>query len=103
MPDVNSIPFRQADPNGHYRSKQLPNDSQDFRLLLGLPAVAGDVNGPGGSVAGQVAIFDDATGKRLNTTAYSGLAKLSSGILSSVAAAGRRCRRELRTFRDADQ
>lgn len=86
MPDVNSIPFRQADPNGHYRSKQLPNDSGDFRLLLGLPAVAGDVNGPGGSVAGQVAVFDDTTGKRLNTTSYSGLAKVTSGVLSSVPA-----------------
>jgi hypothetical protein len=86
MPDVGSIPFRKADPNGHYRSLQLPNNSDDFMLALGMPASAGDVSGPGGSTVGQVAVFDDATGKRLNTTSYSCLARVTNGILSSVAA-----------------
>jgi hypothetical protein len=86
VPDVNSIPFKQADPNGHYRSKQLPNDQHDFLGMLGLPAYAGDVVGPGGATAGQVAVFADATGKKLNAATNTGLAKLSVGVLSSVAA-----------------
>jgi hypothetical protein len=86
MPDVKSIPFRQADPNGHYRSKQLPNDQGDFLQMLGLPAYAGDVVGPGGATAGQVAVFSDATGKRIDAATQTGLAKLAGGILSSVAA-----------------
>ena len=55
-------------------------------LMLGLPAFAGDVVGPAGSTTGQVAIFDDATGKRLNGATQTGLARLSSGVLSAVAA-----------------
>jgi hypothetical protein len=86
MPDVKSIPFRQADPNGHYRSKQLPNDQGDFLQMLGLPAYAGDVVGPGGSTAGQAVIFSDATGKRIDAATQTGLAKLASGLLSTVAA-----------------
>jgi hypothetical protein len=86
MPDVKSIPFRQADPNGHYRSKQLPNDSGDFMQMLGLPAFAGDVVGPGGATAGQAVIFSDATGKRIDAATQTGLAKLASGLLSTVAA-----------------
>ena len=35
MPDPSTIPFKQADPNGHYRSKQLPNDSGEFVAMLG--------------------------------------------------------------------
>ena len=86
MPDVSSIPFKQADPNGHYRSKQLPNDSGDFMQMLGLPAFAGDVVGPGGATEDQVAVFGDATGKRLEAATQTGLAKLSGGVLSSVTA-----------------
>jgi hypothetical protein len=86
MPDVNSIPFRQADPNGHYRSKQLPNDQGDFLSMLGLPAFAGDVVGPAGSTAGQAVVFSDATGKRIDGATQTGLAKLANGVLSSVAA-----------------
>jgi hypothetical protein len=82
-----TIPFRQADSNGHYKSKQLPDNQADFMEMLGLPSAGfGDVTGPAGSVVGQVAIFDDATGKRLNTTSLSGLAKLTTGVLSSVPA-----------------
>lgn len=43
MPDVNSIPFRQANGNGHYESKQLPNDNTDFLAILGLPISLGNV------------------------------------------------------------
>ena len=86
MPDPSTIPFKQADPNGHYRSKQLPNDSGDFMLMLGLPAFAGDVVGPAASTTGQVAVFDDGTGKRLNVATQTGLAKLFNGVLAAVAA-----------------
>ena len=86
MPDVSSIPFKQADPNGHYRSKQLPNDSGDFMQMLGLPAFAGDVVGPGGATTGQAVVFSDATGKRIDAATQTGLAKLTGGVLSSVAA-----------------
>jgi len=86
MPDVNSIPFKQADPNGHYRSKQLPNDQGEFLEMLGLPAFAGDVVGPAGSTAGQAVVFSDGTGKRIDGATQTGLAKLASGVLSTVAA-----------------
>lgn len=87
MPDAQTIPFRQADSSGHYRSKQLPNDQGDFLEVLGIASSGqGDVQGPAGSTAGQIALFDDATGKRLNTTSITGLAKLSTGIVSTVQA-----------------
>ena len=86
MPDVNSIPFKQGDPNGHYRSKQLPNDQGDFLQMLGLPSAMGDVLGPAGSTANQVAVFGDATGKRLAAATGTGIAKVAGGVLSTVAA-----------------
>ena len=86
MPDVNSIPFRQADPNGHYRSKQLPNDSATSCRCWGCRSIAGDVVGPGGATAGQAVVFSDATGKRIDAATQTGLAKLASGLLSAVAA-----------------
>jgi hypothetical protein len=86
MADVQSIPFKQADPNGHYRSKQLPNDQGDFLQMLGLPSYAGDVVGPGGATAGQAVIFSDATGKRIDAATQTGLAKLANGLLSAVPA-----------------
>jgi hypothetical protein len=54
--------------------------------MLGLPAQAGDVVGPGGATAQQVAVFADGTGKRIAGALQTGLAKLGSGVLSSVAA-----------------
>jgi hypothetical protein len=86
VPEVNTIPFKQADPNGHYRSKQLPNDSGDFMQMLGLPAFAGDVVGPGGATPGQAVVFSDATGKKIDAATQTGLAKLAAGVLSTVAA-----------------
>ena len=84
MPDINSIPFRKAGPDGHYKSKQLPNDSADFLVMLGLPAVAGDVSGPGSSVTNQAAVFADGTGKRLVQASGTGLATLTSGVLATT-------------------
>ena len=84
MPDINSIPFRKADGSGHYKSKQLPNDSADFLVMLGLPAVAGDVSGPGSSVTNQAAVFADGTGKRLAQASGTGLATLTSGVLATT-------------------
>lgn len=86
MPDPLTIPFKQADPNGHYRSKQLPYDQSDFLVMLGMPPVLGDVKGPGTSAANQVALFADGTGRNLAAASSSGLAKLSTGVLSTVAA-----------------
>jgi hypothetical protein len=59
MADPNTIPFREADGNGHYRSKQLPNDKNDFLDALGLPTFAGDVvsASTGGVVGGEAATF----------------------------------------------
>ena len=54
--------------------------------MLGLPAFAGDVVGPGGTTAGQATIFSDATGKRIDAATQTGLAKLTGGVLSSVTA-----------------
>jgi hypothetical protein len=86
MPDPQTIPFKQADPNGHYRSKQLPYDQSDFLTMLGLPPVMGDVTGPGASTANQVALFADATGRKLAAASSTGIAKLTTGTLSTVAA-----------------
>lgn len=48
---------------------------------------SGDVVGPSSSVASEVALFDGTTGKLIKRATGSGLAKLTSGVLS-VAAAG---------------
>jgi hypothetical protein len=86
MPDPQTIPFRQADSNGHYLSKQLPYDQSDFLVMLGLPPVFGDVKGPGASTANQVALFADSTGRNLSAASSTGIAKLATGTLSTVAA-----------------
>lgn len=43
----------------------------------------GDVDGPASSVDGEVALFDGTTGKLLKRATGSGVAKLSSGVLSA--------------------
>lgn len=45
-------------------------------------ASAGDVNGPASSVDGEVALFDSTTGKLLKRATGTGVAKLTSGVLS---------------------
>lgn len=47
---------------------------------------SGDVVGPSSSVASEVALFDGTTGKLLKRAAITGLAKLSSGVLSAATA-----------------
>jgi hypothetical protein len=88
MPDPNTIPFREADGNGHYQSKQLPQDRQDFLTGLGLPAFAGDVvsASSAGTVGGEVATFWGTDGHTIKAAAQTGLAKLTAGVLSSVPA-----------------
>lgn len=47
---------------------------------------SGDVVGPASSVASEVALFDGTTGKLLKRAAITGLAKLTSGVLSAATA-----------------
>lgn len=47
---------------------------------------SGDVVGPSSSVASEVALFDGTTGKLLKRAAITGLAKLTSGVLSAATA-----------------
>jgi hypothetical protein len=88
MPDPNTIPFREADGNGHYESKQLPQDKGDFLIALGLPTFAGDVVSASGAgtVGGEVTTFWGTDGHTIKAANQTGLAKLTAGILSSVAA-----------------
>src|SRR5580765_1079036 len=87
MPDPNTIPFREADGNGHYQSKQLPQDREDFLAGLGLPEFAGDVSSASNSsVGGEVATYWGTNGHTIKADAHTGLAKLSAGILASVPA-----------------
>src|SRR5580765_3351288 len=87
MPDPNTIPFREADGNGHYQSKQLPQDREDFLAGLGLPEFAGDVSSASNSsVGGEVATYWGTNGHTIKADAHTGLAKLSAGVLASVPA-----------------
>jgi hypothetical protein len=88
MPDPNTIPFREADGNGHYKSKQLPNDRADFLEGLGLPTFAGDVvsASTSGTVGGEVTTFWGTDGHTIKADGHTGLAKLATGILSTVPA-----------------
>jgi hypothetical protein len=87
MPDPNTIPFREADTNGHYRSKQLPQDKGDFLDALGLPTFAGDVvSAQASTVGGEVTTFWGTDGHTIKAANQTGLAKLTAGVLSSVAA-----------------
>ena len=47
---------------------------------------SGDVVGPSSSVASEVALYDGSTGKLLKRAAITGLAKLTSGVLSAATA-----------------
>lgn len=87
MAGPDTIPFRQADSNGHYRSKQLPDDQADFLALLNLPATGfGDVIGSGTSTPNQMTIYLDSTGKRITAFGGTGLVKTATGTVSTVAA-----------------
>ena len=87
MPDPNTIPFREADGNGHYQSKQLPQDKGDFLDALGLPTFAGDVvTAQTSTVGGEVVTFWGTDGHTIKATTLTGLAKLANGVMSSVPA-----------------
>jgi hypothetical protein len=87
MPDPNTIPFKEANGNGHYESKQLPEDRGDFLEALGLPAFAGDViSATPTTVGGEVATWWGTDGHTIKADNHSGIAKLASGVLSAVPA-----------------
>lgn len=58
-------------------------------LAGGIPSWAanasGDVTGVASSVSGEVALFNDTTGKKLSRATGTGFAKLTSGVLSAQA------------------
>lgn len=72
MGKTKAIPFAHADTH-------LPGGSDPL-------ASSGDVVGPSSSVASEVALFDGATGKLLKRAAVTGIAKLTSGVLSAATA-----------------
>ena len=83
MPDVSSIPFRQADGNGHYKSKELPDDKQDFLTQLGVPSVFGDVlTGETSTVTGQLTLWYGTDGHTIKAvpTTTSGIVVAQSGV-----------------------
>jgi len=67
-----AIPFAHA-------ATHLPGGSDPL-------ASAGDVVGPSSSVASEVALFDGTTGKLIKRATGTGLAKLTSGVLSTATA-----------------
>ena len=70
MGKTKAIPFAHA-------ATHLPGGSDPL-------ASAGDVVGPSSSVASEVALFDGTTGKLLKRATATGIAKLTSGVLSAV-------------------
>jgi hypothetical protein len=87
MAGPDTIPFRQADSNGHYRAKQLPDDQADFLEMLNLPETGfGDVIGSGTSTANQMTVYLDTTGKRITPYGGTGLVKVATGTVSTTAA-----------------
>jgi hypothetical protein len=84
MPDVNSIPFRQASGNGHYESKQLPNDKEDFLAILGLPPAIGNVTSvTSPSLDGQLATFWGTSGLVVKGSTAIGLVNLVDGVVTT--------------------
>jgi hypothetical protein len=83
MPDPFSIPFRQAEGNGHYQSKELPDDKQDFLTQLGVPSVFGDVlTGETSTVSGQLTVWYGTDGHTIKAvpTTTSGIVVAQSGV-----------------------
>lgn len=84
MPDVNSIPFRQADGNGHYLSKQLPNNNQDFLAILGLPVSLGNVTSvTTPSRDGQLAQYWQTGGLTIKGSTAIGIVDLVDGVVTT--------------------
>lgn len=84
MPDVKSIPFRQANGSGHYESKQLPNNNADFLAILGLPTAVGNVTSASpSSLDGQLATYWGTTGLVIKASAAIGIVDLVDGKVTT--------------------
>lgn len=62
-------------------------DGQVLSLASGLPvwssAGSGDVTGTASSVSGEIALFGDTTGKKINRATGTGIVSIASGVLST--------------------
>src|SRR6267142_3672429 len=84
MPSVNSIPFRQADGNGHYISKQLPNNNTDFLAILGLPVSLGNVTSvTTPSRDGQLVQYWQTGGLTIKGSTAIGIVDLVDGVVTT--------------------
>src|SRR5258705_4383371 len=84
MPGVKSIPFRQASGNGHYESKQLPNDNADFLAVLGLPTSIGNVtSASASSLDGQLAAYWGTSGAVIKASTLIGIVDLVDGKVTT--------------------
>lgn len=66
-----------------------PNNTTTFLRgdgTFAVPAGSGDVTGPAASVDSEVALFSLTTGKVIKRASVTGIAKLTSGVLSAVTA-----------------
>lgn len=72
----------QASQSGKFL--KTDGSAASWSVLTG--AGTGDVVGPSGSVDSELALFDSTTGKLLKRASITGLAKLTSGVLSAAAA-----------------
>lgn len=84
MPDPYSIPFKQASGNGHYESKQLPNDNADFLVVLGLPTSIGNVSSASpSSLDGQLAAYWGTSGSVIKASTLIGIVDLVDGKVTT--------------------
>lgn len=84
MPDVKSIPFRQANGSGHYESKQLPNNNADFLAILGLPTAVGNVTSASpSSLDGQLAAYWGTSGTVIKASSLIGVVDLVDGKVTT--------------------
>jgi hypothetical protein len=84
MPDPYSIPFKQAAGNGHYESKQLPNDNADFLVVLGLPTSIGNVTSASpSSLDGQLAAYWGTSGNVIKASTLIGIVDLVDGKVTT--------------------
>ncbi len=61
-------------------------NASDFRTAIGAGSGGGDVSGPASSVDNEVVLFDSTTGKVIKRASTTGIAKLTSGVLSAATA-----------------
>lgn len=70
---------------GTLKKRNAANDGWDMLINLDTGG-AGDVVGPSSSVDSEIALFNSTTGKLIKGASGSGIAKLTSGVLSVVSA-----------------